>query len=572
MNRLGLLCLLSLIPGVARAQAALDARMEARIDSVFAQYTVPFSPGCAVGVVRDGQLAFARGYGMADLQHGIPITPASIFHVASVSKQFAAMAVTLLAAEGKLSLDDEVRTHVAEVPDFGTPITIRHLIHHTSGLRDQWSLLSLAGWRPDDPKSEADILWLVSRQRALNFPPGAEYLYSNTGYTLLGTIVHRVTGQTLREFTQERIFTPLGMASTHFHDDHTMVVPGRTSAYASRGGSSEAGADAWRISIPVFDNAGATSLFTTVEDLARWEAHFLHPVVGGAAVLEQMHERGRLASGEEIPYAFALVHGTYRGLRTIGHSGADAGYRADFLRFPDHRHAFITLCNVASANAAGLNRAVAAIVLERHLPEEPAAREARALPAEIPLPRERAEALIGWYLDAVTEALVRIERHPESGRLRIAGPQGGPQLAHLGNLAFQPEDDPESRWRFEDRLLRITARNGRETDYHRLGPAATAPDALAEFAGRFRSEELDVEWVLSLENDALMVRRRAQPAQRLAAVYADGFSGPGGTYRFTRDAAGRIDGFLLSMGRVRHLRFDRIGPTLAPGELPPPQP
>ncbi len=334
---------------------AAQAPDRARVDSIFAPWAAENSPGCAVGVYRGGAILFARGYGMANLEHGIPNTPASIFHVASISKQFAAFSIVLLAQEGRLSLDDEVRTHVAELPDFGPPITIRHLIHHTSGLRDQWELLALSGWRSDDPKSEADILGLLRRQRALNFAPGAEYLYSNSGYTLLAVIVHRVTGQTLREFAAERIFKPLGMDRTHFHDDHTMVVPGRTAAYVQRGGD-------WAISIPVFDNHGATSLFTTVQDLAKWDANFTSPRVGDAAAVDQMHERGRLNDGSTIDYAFALSHGETRGLRTVGHSGSDAGYRADYLRFPDTGLAFATLCNTP-VNAGELNRRVAEVFL-----------------------------------------------------------------------------------------------------------------------------------------------------------------------------------------------------------------
>src|SRR5688572_16119862 len=286
---------LQFLPAGLYAQSGqLAPSMATRIDSVFALYNSGTSPGCATSVVRDGQPVFEKGYGMSDFQHGVPITPGSIFHVASISKQFAAMSMVLLARDGKLSLDDDVRKHIPEVPDFGRRITIRHLIHHTSGLRDQWSLLSMSGWRADDPKSEADILWLVSRQRALNFDPGAEHLYSNTGFTLLGTIVKRVTGKSLREFTTERIFAPLGMTSTHFHDDHTMIVPGRTSAYnprqgAGRGGAS-IGVDNYAISIPVFDNAGATSLFTTVQDMAKWERNFLSPTVGDSQTIAQMHQ------------------------------------------------------------------------------------------------------------------------------------------------------------------------------------------------------------------------------------------------------------------------------------------
>ena len=244
----------------AQSDGATPAQL-ARVDSLFRRWDNTQSPGFAVGVSRDGRILLERGYGMA-------ITPASIFHVASISKQFTAFAVMLLAQDGKLSLNDDLRRYVPEVPDYGRRITIRHLMQHTSGLRDQWVLLRLAGWRADDLITEEDVLWAVGRQRATNFAPGEEYLYSNTGFTLLAVMVKRVSGKSLREFAEERIFRPLGMGATHFHDDHTMIVPNRTSAYQPKPNGG------WRISIPVFDTYGATSLFTTARDLLLWERNF----------------------------------------------------------------------------------------------------------------------------------------------------------------------------------------------------------------------------------------------------------------------------------------------------------
>ena len=278
------------------AGSKLDADTARRIDAVFAPFDATSSPGCAVAVSRGGQVSYARGYGMANLEYDVAIAPDSIFHVASISKQFAAFSVALLAADGKLSLDDEVRKYVAELPDFGTPVTIRHLMHHTSGLRDQWTLQAYAGWRDDDLITEADVLTMAARQRGLNFAPGAEYLYSNTGFTLLAVIVKRVSGQSLREFAEARIFAPLGMTRTHCHDDHTMIVRQRTSAYQPRPGGG------WRISIPVFDTYGATSLFTTVGDLLRWEQNFVSAQVGGRALVDEAQVSGRLNDGTAIGY------------------------------------------------------------------------------------------------------------------------------------------------------------------------------------------------------------------------------------------------------------------------------
>ena len=234
-----------------------------RVDTLFQKMDTTVSPGCALAVMKDGRILYKRGYGMADLEHNVPITPSTVFHVASMSKQFTAASILMLAQDGKLSLDDPVRKYIPELPDFGTLVTIRQLIHHTSGLRDQWDLLGLSGWRYSlDLITDDDVLSVVSRQRDLNFPPGSKHLYSNTGYTLLAQIVKRVSGQSYREFTEARIFEPLHMKSTHFRDDHAEIIKNMAYGY-------EPAKDTYRISITNFDTVGATSLLTTVEDLER---------------------------------------------------------------------------------------------------------------------------------------------------------------------------------------------------------------------------------------------------------------------------------------------------------------
>src|SRR2546423_11070974 len=268
---------------------------------------------------------------MANLETDTPIRPSSIFHVASVSKQFTAAAIMLLERDGNLSLDDNVRKCIADIPDYGTRITLRHLLTHASGVRDQWSLLGLARGRfEEDRITEADVLDIVSRQTALNFKPGSEYVYSNTGFTLLGVIVKRASGQSLRDFANERIFKPLAMTSTHFHDDYTMLVRGRTSAYVpgNRDGAR------WRVSIPNFDTYGATSLFTTVGDLLKWEANLDHPVVGDATMFARMQSTTLLTNGETSNYGLGLVMGSYLGARFIIQAGAVAAQRSYVALFP----------------------------------------------------------------------------------------------------------------------------------------------------------------------------------------------------------------------------------------------
>jgi len=347
--------------GAAENGAVSPAPGTETVDKIFASRNKPDVPGCALGVVKDGRTLYSAGYGMANIEHGIRNGPNTVFHIASVSKQFTAFAIQLLAQDGKLSLDDDVRKYLPELHDFGTTITIRNLIHHTSGLRDQWALLALAGWRLEDVITEADILNLVWRQKELNFPPGQEELYSNTGYTLLGVIVKRVSGKSLREFAAERIFQPLRMQNTRFQDDYGFVVRNRASSYGRQPDGS------YRYIALSYSNVGATSLFTTIEDLARWDQNFYDASVGGQALLANMHVKGKLTSGKEINYASALVIGEYRGLRTVEHGGGDAAFRTILLRFPEQRFSVITLCNAGDANPTMLARAVADVYLAKEL-------------------------------------------------------------------------------------------------------------------------------------------------------------------------------------------------------------
>ncbi|MGC9327227.1 MAG: serine hydrolase domain-containing protein, partial [Candidatus Hinthialibacter sp.] len=244
-----------------------------RVDSLFSRWAKSDSPGCAAAVMRDGSILYQQGYGMANLEYGIPITPSSIFHIASISKQFTAFAILLLEDEGKLSVEDDIRDYLPEMHDFGETIRIRHLIHHTSGLRDQWELAKIGGWRMDDVITQQHLLNLNFYQKELNFEPGERFVYCNSGYTLLAEIVSRVSGRPFPEFCQIRIFEPMAMKNTHFHMDHQRIVPHRTYSYFPSGeGFTNAPLN--------FANAGATSLFTTVQDMAKWDQNFYEPVVG----------------------------------------------------------------------------------------------------------------------------------------------------------------------------------------------------------------------------------------------------------------------------------------------------
>ena len=427
------------------------------IDAVFADLDRPGSPGASVAVIQDGEMIYSRGYGEAQIEHGVPVTPRTIFHVASVSKEFTAMAVTLLAADGALSLDDSVQQHLPFVPDFEHPVTVRQMIHHTSGIRDQWQLLAMSGWRLDDVITTEQILALMARQQELNFVPGSEYLYSNMGYTLLAQTVKAVSGMSFAEFTAARIFRPLGMDRTHFHDDHEHLVPGRAYSYrpmpaevpaadrptADRPPPVDPPDDPPRYdkSVLSYANAGATSLFTTAEDLARWLDNFRHETLGGPDVMETMKIRGVLNGGDTIPYAHGLSLGEYRGLPTIGHGGADAGFRTQVNWFPSANTGVVVLTNVANGNPAGRARDVADVVLAGSFPEEegdesdapPSAPE--DAPPETPGPLAPAE-YAGTYYSPELDALYHVEasedglvaRHIRHGVI-VLDPRGADEFA-----------------------------------------------------------------------------------------------------------------------------------------------
>ena len=526
------------------SRPSLDPDVLRRIDAVFAPWDSTTSPGCALGVSRHGTLVYSRGYGMANLEYDIAIWPGSIFHVASISKQFTAFAVALLAADGKLSLDDDVRKHVPELPEMGHRVTVRHLMHHTSGLRDQWTLQSYAGWREDDVITESDVVQMAARQRGLNFTPGTEYLYSNTGFTLLSVIVKRVSGQSLRDFAETRVFGPLGMTSTHFHNDHTMIVRHRTSAYQPRSGGG------WRISIPVFDTDGATSLFTTVEDLLKWEQNFVDARVGGPALLDQAQQSGRLNDGTAIGYGWGLVVNTYRGVRVIGHSGADAGYRSDVIRFPDHQLALAVFCNLSTAMPSDLSRQVADILLP------PSALE------PLPAPTtggEPIEALTGAYWNPITDDVRRVS--VVDGALRSAG--GGSALIPFGGGRFRTNERsgeilfPNHRPGTPREMLVLSPPLAPAV--FRQLPPMTAPVDLAPFVGRYHSPDLNVTYEVAASGQTLVVKRPRIADLILEPIAPNQFAGRSGSPTITFSRVGdAVTGMTISTGRVRRLPFTRI--------------
>src|SRR5882762_4955347 len=353
--------------GAAAAVVQEDAHdLERKVDQVFAAYDRPDSPGCALGVIRNGEFLYKRGYGSGSLELGVSLTPQSIFYMGSVSKQFTAASVVLAAEQGYLSLDDDVRKYIPELPSYGYTITLRQMLNHTSGYRDYLALLLLAGDNWEDVHSMPEILDLISRQKALNYIPGSEYLYSNTNFVLMSEVIQRTTGKSLAQFAEENIFKPLGMSHTRFYEDRTGVVPGRVPAYKplAAGGF---GVD-WTTN---FDLVGDGGLLSSVDDLLMWDRNFYANKLGKGTLLRELQKPGVLNSGKQIGYALGLFIGSHRGLPTVEHNGSLFGYRLELLRFPEQKFSVISLCNLESAKSRILASRVADIYLKEQ--ERPAA-------------------------------------------------------------------------------------------------------------------------------------------------------------------------------------------------------
>ena len=349
------------------AQSAAPQDHAARVDEIFKAHARPDAPGCAVGVSRDGRTVLSKAYGMADLEHDVPNRPDTIFEAGSVSKQFTAAAVLLLAQDGKISLDDPVRKYIPELPDYGAPLTVRHMLQHTSGLRDWGEVASIAGWpRTSRVHTHAHVLDIVSRQKALNFTPGTRYSYSNTGYNLAAILVSRVSGQPFASFSEERIFRPLGMTSTSWRDDYTRIVRNRAIAYSPAGAG-------FRQNMPFENVHGNGGLLTTVGDLLKWNQNFVKPLVGDAAFLKIQQDPGTFADGKPQEYAMGLSIGTYKGVPEVSHSGSTAGYRAHLTRYPSQQNLSVAvLCNTSAGNATRYALAAADLFLGSAITADPA--------------------------------------------------------------------------------------------------------------------------------------------------------------------------------------------------------
>jgi CubicO group peptidase (beta-lactamase class C family) len=527
---LALLALPSMLAAQQRAPATIA-------DSVFAEWNSTHTPGCAVGVARDGKVLLTRAYGMADLEGGRPNTPETIFESGSVAKQFTATAVVLLALDGKLNLDDPVRRYIPELPDYGQPLTIRNLLTHTSGLREWSNLVALQGWpRGTRVHTQDDLFNVVVAQRALNYPVGQYYSYTNSGFGLLFTIVERVSGKSFVEFSQERIFGPLGMTHTRWRDDFTRLAPGRAQAYTRE-------RDGWHLEMPFENVVGPGGLLSTVGDWLIWNEALTQKTLGAAWVDSLSHQMV-LNDGRQIQYALGLMFRDYRGLREVSHSGSTAGYTTYLARYPERGLSVAVMCNMAQANPGAYAHAIADALIP-DFPPAPALDTTAADPTQL--------ARYGgiYRSDRTHEPLLVSTQMLASVRALPGGwywtPRGGTRL----HFDLAANGAPAG--------LRMAQADGDTVRYVFAAPATwvPTPQQLAALEGYYRSDELGITYQVKVKGDTLTLGDGRGRFLSLRPTYPDGFEARNTAVWFARDRRGRVTALHMGSARLWDLVLPR---------------
>jgi CubicO group peptidase (beta-lactamase class C family) len=530
-----------------------------QVDELFTAWDSKDSPGASVAVVKDGAVIYKNGYGMANLEYDIPNSPSTVFHIASISKQFTVFSILLLESQGKLSLEDDIRKYIPEVPKLGPTITLRHLATHTSGMRDQWNLLALAGWRLDDVITTEHVLKLVSKQKELNFNPGDEQVYCNTGFTLLAEVVARVSEQSFAEFTQANIFTPLKMNNTLFYDDHEKIVKNRAYSYQSA-------SNGFKKSVLSYANVGATSLFTTVEDLSLWSLNFSNPKVGSPDIIDKMNTKTVLNDGKEVSGAMGQFVGEYKGLNEIQHGGADAGYRTYLSRFPDQNFAVVVFSNSANFNPGGLAHRIVDIYLKDQLvtkpEEEIKVASEPSTTEEINVDQGILQSYVGDYelqpgfIITVTEENSVLSVQATGQPMIGTAPTSNTKFKLAGveaEIEFLSKDDGSIE------ALKLY-QGGRIMDAPRMASFDKSAVDLSAYQGTYYSDELSTYYRIHLEDDKLVITHNRHSDISLELIKIDTFSSSTwffGQLEFVRAENREVKGFKVNAGRVRNLYFYR---------------
>jgi len=514
----------------------------AMIEKAFERYK-PGNPGCQLAIARKGQLLFSRSWGMADLEHGIALTNESRIEAGSVSKQFTAAAILLLEQQGKLSLNDDVRKYIPELPAYGSPITLRHMMQHTSGLKDWGSVVAVSGWpRSTKTYDNDDALYVIARQKSLNHEPGAEYIYSNSNYNLFAIIVERVSGKSLAEFSRINIFGPAGMTHTEWRDNFKRIVTNRAMAYEKSQGS-------YYTNMPneyVYGNGG---LLTTAEDLLKWNNYYLNGKLGNPSLLDKQLRLTPFNNGSQGWYAAGLVIDSIRGWKTINHNGATASYRANLEYFPDLGLSIAFLSNTSEFDGSADVAGTARNIFVRNLQQASSTSNTTG----VTVPIDKLNRFAGWYKETRTGSGVRLS--VKDGKL--ANSRGGTMIPvadnvfMIGATKIVVEDGKTKRLHFISRTDTLT--------YTGTDSARTDAAALSEYFGEYYSEEAEAKFSVIAKDGKLFLRRNAKAEYAMTPTYKDGFTaGPISALYFERDRKNKISGFKVSVNRARNISFRKL--------------
>lgn len=520
---------------------------QAEVDLIFSGFNT-HTPGCSVGVAQNGIVVLKAGYGMADLERNAPVTPDTIFESGSVAKQFTATAVLLLAQQGKISLDDPMRKYLPELADYGSPLTIRQVLSHVSGLRE-WRPIAIFGGLPEDTYvySNQDILQMASKQRALNFAPGTAYSYTNTGFNIVPILIERVlgNGKSFQTFTRESIFAPLGMEHTRWRDDFRAIVPNRALAYKHPDG-----ATGWIQDTPIENIIGAGGLLTTIGDLLLWNENFTHAKVGGPELVKAQQTPATLSGGHQIPYAAGLTINTVNGLREVSHGGATGGYRTWLGRYPDQAVSVAVLCNSAAANPLKLGRDTASLWTGAAAAKPPVTTYTED-PAKL-------EALAGMYRKLRDNTVTRIKWHDgklttDPGNTELVSVASGRFLAGATEQAILFEYGARIRMRMITPFAEIL--------YERTEPTQPTAAELGALAGEYESSETGTTLKVApgVKAGEMTYRIGSNAPVTLRPTFRDAFETTfGSSIYFVRDASGKVIALSAGDDRVWDLRFKRV--------------
>jgi len=536
------LCTLPLIAGPSET-----------VDALFARYKAPGSPGCAVTVIKDGKQVHLGLYGLANIEHDVPITAQTAFYLGSTSKQFTAMTVLMLIDAGRMKLDDPIHKYLPQLPAYMKPVTIRHLLEHTSGIRDYFALWTLSGPPNDAPLGDMKALDLIIRQKALNFTPGAEFLYSNSGYFLLAMAARPAAMSLMPPLSARLIFDPLGLARTLYYTDRFAILPKRASGYSP---SDNAPKSAFTNNTATLDVAGDGGVFTTIEDTTRWLMFFDNPKEPQSKALAAMHHRAQLATGEYAEYGRGLMLKKYRGMEIVSHVGGLRGYRSEILWIPSERLGAAVLCNRSDAQVGPLARMVADAWLPPRKPLEPA----KLTPVQL-------ARKAGVFRDRDTGDLLVLQPAPPG----LQATYQSFQMLLLPDtpMRFRSVNSPldfeiefrDAGAKDEPRFVRIEAESHKPAVYDRTEWRPGLIDNPAQYEGQYRSEEALAEFTIRYFDSRLTLEQSGQTIGELAATGPDRFQAGAINILMERDANKHIQSMRLTTGRVRNLPFTRFTTT-----------